>query len=265
MTTAKVALVRLLSRLPVLRSPVARRRLLDARRAQLRRRRRRLEARGDARLSRPALHDMDRKLERHLDFDGGFFVEAGANDGYEQSNTYYLERFRGWRGILVEPIPELYEQARIERPAARVVNCALVAPDDAGSDVRMRYGGLMSLVAGARGSEQADREWVAHVAQLGLEDPYDVDVTSRTLSSVIDEAGAPAVDLLSLDVEGYEPQVLAGLDLERHAPRYVLVEIRDMASGREPIEAALGARYELVEELSPFDALYVRRDAGAAG
>lgn len=47
--------------------------------------------------SRPALHELDRKLEKFLDFDGGFFVEAGANDGFAQSNTYYFERFRRWR------------------------------------------------------------------------------------------------------------------------------------------------------------------------
>ena len=34
----------------------------------------------------------------------GFFFEAGANDGVEESNTYFLE-LNGWQGILVEPNP----------------------------------------------------------------------------------------------------------------------------------------------------------------
>jgi hypothetical protein len=85
-------------------------------------------------------------------------------------------------------------------------------------------------------------------------------VPARTLSSLLDEVGAPEVDLLSLDVEGYEPHVLAGLDLERHAPRYVLVEIRDPATGRPPIEAVLGERYSVAEQLSPYDLLYARAD-----
>ena len=44
---------------------------------------------------------------RHLTRRGGVFVEAGANDGYAQSNTYYFERMRGWSGVLIEPVPEL--------------------------------------------------------------------------------------------------------------------------------------------------------------
>ena len=64
-------------------------------------RRRLCEAVGIRRYSRLALDGLDAKLEQHLDFDGGFFVEAGANDGLTQSNTYYFERWRGWRGLLV--------------------------------------------------------------------------------------------------------------------------------------------------------------------
>src|SRR5688572_8197056 len=57
------------------------------------------EAVGISRYSWMALNGLDRRLARHLDFDGGVFVEAGANDGVEQSNTYYFEKIRHWRGL----------------------------------------------------------------------------------------------------------------------------------------------------------------------
>ena len=38
-----------------------------------------------------ALNDLDRKLEKYLDYQNGFFVELGANDGFTQSNTLFLE------------------------------------------------------------------------------------------------------------------------------------------------------------------------------
>ena len=113
---------------PVLRARIAAVRVLTAAlkvtgqrervlRLRLDRARRRRHAAGrEDPLSRPALHGMDRKLDELLDRDGGFFVEAGGNDGYTQSNTYWLERFRGWRGILVEPMPELYEMCRAGAP-----------------------------------------------------------------------------------------------------------------------------------------------------
>jgi len=45
---------------------------------------------GSERYSRPALHQMDVLLEKILPAGPGVFVEAGAHDGFTQSNTYYL-------------------------------------------------------------------------------------------------------------------------------------------------------------------------------
>ena len=99
-----------------------------------RRRRRLLEARRDWSRSRPALHDLDRILERHLPARPGYFVEAGACDGYFQSNTYSLERIHGWRGVLVEPVPFLARAAARDR-SARVFNCALVSLTPSGEQI----------------------------------------------------------------------------------------------------------------------------------
>ena len=41
---------------------------------------------------------------------GGFYVEIGAFDGERASNTVYLERERGWTGLLVEMDPYFYTQ-----------------------------------------------------------------------------------------------------------------------------------------------------------
>jgi FkbM family methyltransferase len=167
-----------------------------------------------------------------------------------------LERFRGWRGILVEPMQELYDAARDERPGTQVVRAALVPFDHEGDTVRMRFADLMSTVS----DDHAD-DWRTRMGTItGWRDPYEADVPARTLSDVLDAAGAPEIDLLSLDVEGYEPSVLAGLDLDRHAPRWILTEVHDLATGRPPIEAILGDRYVFHSTLSPLDVLYRRAD-----
>jgi FkbM family methyltransferase len=230
------------------------------RRAAERSIRRSLEARGNFSRSAPALFDMDRKLSRYLDYEGGFFIEAGANDGFHQSNTYLLERERGWRGVLVEPVPALFDATLRERPSAHVYNCALVAEDYSADRVQLVYGGMMTTVVGARGSETADRDWVRAAHAVVQEEPeHDFSATPRTLTSILDEVGAPEIDFFSLDVEGFEVQVLGGLDFNRYAPKWLLVEIREHATSRAAIESILGARYEFVEPLSPFDVLYRRR------
>jgi FkbM family methyltransferase len=215
---------------------------------------------GSARYSRPALHHMDRALDALIDCDGGFFVEAGAFDGYTQSNTYYLERFRGWRGILVEPMPEFAAQARRNRPGATVFQCALVRQGHAGDAIEMEFGDLMSAVGGIH-----DGDWTAPGLVLGWRDHRTERVAARPLSALLDEVGSPAVDLLSLDVEGYEVEALGGLDFGRHAPAWILVEMHDITAGREAVSAILGDRYVEHGQLSPLDVLYRRRDVTATG
>lgn len=206
------------------------------------------EAAGSARYSRMALHDLDRKLERHIGFDGGVFVEAGANDGVEQSNTYYLEKFRGWTGLLVEPEPGLAAACRRNR-RARVAEAALVAEDVPGATVVLNFAGLMSTVDGALGDAAATARHVATAlsVQPELAGTRRVPVPARTLSALLDEAGlVRPVDLLSLDVEGGEAAALRGLDFSRHAPRFICVEARDAAA----IAAVLEPRYRVVEVLT---------------
>ena len=95
-----------------------------------------------------ALNALDLQLAGKVRKRRGFFVEAGANDGVSQSNTLYFERYLGWRGLLIEPIPELWEKCRRNRPKAIVEKCALVSLNYPEREIDMRYCNLLvSFVA----------------------------------------------------------------------------------------------------------------------
>jgi FkbM family methyltransferase len=200
------------------------------------------------------LDGLDEKLEPYIDFDNGIFVEAGANDGETQSNTAYFARHRGWRGLLVEPIPELAARCRAARLESAVENCALVASD--GQSVPMTYCGLMSVVDGGWSDPEAERAHVEIGRQIQSLTTYHLDVPGRSLSALLDQHKITHVDLLSLDVEGFERQALEGLDLRRHPPRFILVEARF----REDIDALLLPFYEAIAQLSHHDVLYRTKD-----
>src|SRR5258708_39074986 len=80
---------------------------------------------GSDRYSHVALNDLDRKLAQYFSFRNGTFIEAGANDGITQSNTYWFERFRGWRGVLIEAVPDKAAECRRNHPNERRGNAAL--------------------------------------------------------------------------------------------------------------------------------------------
>lgn len=138
----------------------------------------------------------------------GFFIEIGANHPTALSNTWFFEQ-RGWRGIVIEPIPDNCQKLRAARPGSQVVEAALGAPGQCG---------------------QAVFKLAAEDMLSGLESRADVRYTGeitvrvRTLDDVLAEAGNPRVDFISLDVEGTELDVLRGFDLARHRPAVLVVE-----------------------------------------
>ena len=130
---------------------------------------------------------------------------------------------------------------------------SLVSPDQAGETIDVQFGDLMSTV-GENGTHATGG--LVGVARHG----YSTRVPARTLSSVLEDASVTDIDVIVLDVEGHELDVIAGLDMERHAPRYLLIETLDRAAQQPALDRALDEYYELAEAFSDFDLLYRRRD-----
>lgn len=172
--------------------------------------------------------DLDKRLEPFVAKRGGVFVEAGANDGLRQSNTLYFEKYLNWSGLLVEPVPRLYQLCRANRPKCVVEHAALVSSTYESEFATVYDCGLMSVMEGAFGDEEKRESHLKRGASLQTElpPPNRIDVPALPLSGVLDKHRVDRVDFLSLDVEGYELNALEGVDFSRHRPRVILVESR---------------------------------------
>ena len=199
-----------------------------------------------------ALNNIDDKLEKYLDFRNGFFVEAGAYDGVDQSNTYYLEKEKGWNGILIEPIFENFCKIPENRDCFSF-NCALVSKNFEDAKIDINYAGLMSIAEGSMTDEKRLNRISSGLKCHGYNHSYKVSVNAFTLSDVLKKFNSPQIDFFSLDVEGYENEVLMGIDFRIHRPRYILVEERNHTITKDILESE---GYFLIDQFSESDYLY---------
>lgn len=184
---------------------------------------------------------------------GGTFLDIGGYDGVTGSNTLFLEVFRGWTGLLVEPAPPQLAAARQVRRCP-CLGVAVAATGGEAEFIEVRSGlTQMSGLSATYDPGLLDRVRAdpRHAEEVRT-------VPTRTLAGLLDELGTDAPDLLSLDIEGGEVAVLETFDFDRYRPRIWTIENN---AGTDTIPRIMqGAGYELVEFCGS-DEVYLDRSA----
>jgi FkbM family methyltransferase len=203
------------------------------------------------------LNQLDKKIESYVNFDNGFFVELGANDGITQSNTFYFENKRGWKGVLVEPVGHKYLECVKNRSQKTKIFCnACVSFDYKEEFVELVYSNLMTIPT----KLESDINNPLEHAALGLKNQNDFKANfkfgskSETLNNILIKANAPLkIDFLSLDVEGAEIEVLKGINHKQFRFKYLCIETRDH---KKLSIYLLQNNYSLFKKLSIHDYLF---------
>ena len=146
---------------------------------------------------------------------GGYFVEAGAGDGLWISNTLLLERRYGWTGILIEPTSAFGALQR-NRPGCICDNSALAGEAGMITMVEIFDRGQAAISAAAkdnlllsRSIKDAPQDDLATMNSYWGVAQRQYLIRARPLVEVLKAHRAPRrIDYLSLDVEGFEYEIL---------------------------------------------------------
>ncbi|WP_418513606.1 FkbM family methyltransferase [Corallibacter sp.] len=150
----------------------------------------------------------------------GVVVEIGAFDGKHLSNSYSLSQL-GWKSICVEPSPRIFKYLEKNRRDATNVNKAVVG-DETVTDIEF-FSEEIGVLSGCNYDEEDIKKRYQNRG-LQYKEPERFSVPATTLNKLFDEINHHKINLLSIDVEGFEMEVLKGLNLNHITVDLFIIE-----------------------------------------
>jgi FkbM family methyltransferase len=144
---------------------------------------------------------------------GGFYVEMGATDGVELSNTVFLEKRFGWNGILAEPAICWHKKLRINRPNSSIdIRCVYGV---SGMELEFREtGGLSTLKGYGNDSMAVMRRWAKSYV-----------VKTININDLLTfHSAPPVIDFISIDTEGSEYSIIKQFDFNKWCVNFFSIE-----------------------------------------
>ena len=154
------------------------------------------------------------------DVTSGVFVDVGAaRPDFLSMSVLYREL--GWRVIAIEPNPLFCKAHRAA--GYEVLEYACSDHDEDGADFEIVSSPFEGVTYESFSSLAVKPSYRALRAEL---DVTPIKVNVRRLDTILAEHAPDVghVDLVSVDVEGWELEVLAGLDFERYRPGVLMIE-----------------------------------------
>ncbi len=152
-------------------------------------------------------------LRRALNKTKGFYVDVGAAYPTVSSVTKYFYDL-GWRGINIEPQPNIFKVLHTARPRDINLQCAVGTS---------RHDTRLTQFAGGWGLATSNKRAAAEHVRFGLT-PTVIRVPTQTLNQILTQHRVTRIDFLKIDVEGSERDVLKSIDLNRWRPTVIVIE-----------------------------------------
>jgi len=181
----------------------------------------------------------------------GFFVEFGATDGLTINNTFALEKYFGWSGILAEPARCWREQISINRNCIKDFRCVWTKSGEQIVFNEVSESPELSTIDIFSDSD-------LHKDARQGKNCYTVDTVS--LNDLLKENSAPRkIDYLSIDTEGSEFDILNQFDFDYWDISIITVEHNDSPKRKDIFKLLSSKGYKRkFEYFSRWDDWYVK-------
>ena len=194
--------------------------------------------------------------------DGKFektFLEFGATNGIDLSNSYSLETFKGWTGVLSEPSPQWHHDLIKNRNKTKIITKCIWSQSEKKLDFFMSDVGALSTIKDFVDSDKSSMPGNTAQRKKGGKT---VSVETISLNDVIKEYFNDEVpSYISVDTEGSEYEILKSFDLNVYRPKLLTIE-HNFTDQQKHIDSLMkNNNYERIfEKLTLFDAWYVSRE-----
>lgn len=165
-----------------------------------------------------------------------FFVQIGANDGYTADPIYNLVRKHKWSGVLVEPVPEYFENLKLaykNMPNLTFVNSAISIKNE----TRTLYGFSKNAPFWIRMHTKTKNSFskktiLSHSWYMPNLEKYIVGqkVKSINIETLLDKYSDGKLDMLFIDTEGYDFEILKQFDLNKNRPTVIYYEHKHLST-----------------------------------
>lgn len=147
----------------------------------------------------------------------GFYVDIGSHHPFKFSNTYIFYR-KGWKGINIDATPGSMKLFNQYRPRDTNIE-AIVSNREKNVDFAIYDEPALNCIYVENRIKRNN--------SMGYKVEKKIILKTKKLSEILDKYMSihTEIDIMNIDVEGYEYSVLISNDWKKYIPTYILVEI----------------------------------------
>lgn len=150
------------------------------------------------------------------------YLDIGTNHPKKFNNTYLFYK-KGCRGVCVEPDAELIKKIKFARPNDTVINVGLSAGEESVADFYIMSVNTLNTF-NKEDAEELDREGIYTIKKV-------VKVPLKNINDIIqDNFSGKTPNLISLDVEGWNEELVRSFDFVKYQPELLCIETVSFAT-----------------------------------